>query len=188
MIGDTRRHWLRNGLVMAQVAGSLIVLVAAGLFTRSLTNAEAVDLGYDPHQVLNVSLDPKLQGYDQAARGGFLPRVAEPRESAPRCRIGQLGILASLGLLQRRHQRGRRRAKPAQPADKPAPGAGFNCVTPDYFSTMRMKILRGRAFAEADTSTSPPVAIVNETMAERLWPHQRGAWAAISHRRLRGTI
>lgn len=58
------RHWLRNGLVIAQVAGTLIVLVTAGLFTRSLTNAESIDLGYDPHNVLNLSFDPKLQGYD----------------------------------------------------------------------------------------------------------------------------
>ncbi len=60
----------------------------------------------------------------------------------------------------------------ATPADKRVPSAGYNCVSPDYFSTMRMKILRGRTFAEADTSSSPLVAIVNETMAERLWPHQ----------------
>jgi predicted permease len=59
-----------------------------------------------------------------------------------------------------------------QPADKRQPGAGYNCVTPDYFSTMRMKILRGRAFTDADTSTSQRVAIVNETMAKQFWPHR----------------
>jgi len=65
LIGHTRRHWLRSGLVIAQVAGSLVVLVAAGLLMRSLTNAESIDLGFNPHHVLNVSLDPKLQGYDE---------------------------------------------------------------------------------------------------------------------------
>ena len=69
--GVARRHRLRNGLVVAQVAGSVIVLVAAGLFTHSLKNVEAMDFGYDPHQVLNVSLDPKLQGYDQARAEAF---------------------------------------------------------------------------------------------------------------------
>lgn len=64
LVGDVRRHWLRNALVMAEIAGSLIVLVAAGLFTRSLTKAESIDLGFDPRQVLNVNIDPKLQGYD----------------------------------------------------------------------------------------------------------------------------
>src|SRR5208337_5581596 len=83
LIGDTRRHWLRNGLVMAQVAGSLIVLVAAGLFTRSLTKAEAVDLGYDPHQVLNVSLDPKLQGYDQPRGEAFFRELLRRVKALP---------------------------------------------------------------------------------------------------------
>ncbi|MBV9885082.1 MAG: ABC transporter permease, partial [Acidobacteria bacterium] len=65
LIGEgSRRHILRNSLVVAQVAGSIIVLVAAGLFTRSLQNAESVDLGYDPHNVLNIGLNPELQGYD----------------------------------------------------------------------------------------------------------------------------
>src|SRR5208282_2688841 len=58
------------------------------------------------------------------------------------------------------------------PQGKRVPGAGINCVTPDYFSTLRMKILKGRAFTDADTSSSQRVAIVNETMAKRLWPHQ----------------
>jgi hypothetical protein len=112
LIGHTRRHWLRSGLVIAQVAGSLIVLVAAGLFTRSLTNAESIDLGYDPHHVLNVSLDPKLHGYDQP-RGSFLPRLADPGESASRRRIGQPSILDSIGLLPRWHQCVRGRPSPS---------------------------------------------------------------------------
>ncbi len=171
LIGDTRHHWLRNGLVMAQVAGSLIVLVAAGLFTRSLTKAEAVDLGYDPHQVLNVSLDPKLQGYDQPHGEAFFRELLSRAKALPGVESASLAFSLPLGY----YSDGTSVAaegQPAQPADKPAPGAGFNCVTADYFSTMRMKILRGRAFTEADTSTSPPVAIVNETMAERLWPHR----------------
>src|SRR5208282_4161931 len=60
LIGDGgRRHIFRNSLVIAQVAGSLVVLVAAGLFARSLGNAQSVDLGFDPHNVLNVGLNPE---------------------------------------------------------------------------------------------------------------------------------
>jgi predicted permease len=171
LVGDTRRHWLRNGLVIAQVAGSLVVLVAAGLFTRSLTNAESIDLGYDPHGVLNISLDPKLQGYDQPRAEAFfrellrrakvLPGV-ESASSAFSIPLGYYGDGTSLYV----------EGQVRQPTDKRAPGAGYNCVTPDYFSTMRMKVIKGRAFTDADTSTSPHVAIVNEAMAERLWPHQ----------------
>jgi putative ABC transport system permease protein len=170
LVADARRHWLRNGLVMAQMAGSLIVLVAAGLFTRSLTNAESVDLGYDPHNVLNVGLDPKLQGYDQPRAEAFFRELLSRAKALPSVESTSLAFSIPLGYYgdgTSVYAQGQ-----ATGADKRVPSAGYNCVSPDYFSTMRMKILRGRTFAEADTSSSPLVAIVNETMAERLWPHQ----------------
>jgi putative ABC transport system permease protein len=170
LVGDTRRHWLRNGLVIAQVAGSLIVLVAAGLFIRSLTNAESIDLGYDPRNVLNVSLDPKLQGYDQTRAEAFFRELLSRAKALPGVESASLAFSVPLGY----YGDGSSVYPEGQPAssDKRAPGAGINCVTPDYFSTIRMKIVEGRAFTEADTNTSTPVAIVNQTMAERLWPHQ----------------
>ena len=170
LIGDARRHWLRNGLVIAQVAGSLIVLVAAGLFTRSLTNAEAVDLGYDPHHVLNICLDPKLQGYDQARSEAFFRELLQRVKGLPGVESASLAFSLPLGYYGDGASVYAEGQAP-QAKDKRPPGAGYNCVTPDYFTTMRMKILEGRAFTEGDTSTSQPVAIVNETMAKRLWPH-----------------
>ncbi len=172
MIGPAgrERHWLRNGMVMAQVAGSLIVLVAAGLFTRSLTNAESIDLGYDPHHVLNVSLDPKLQGYEQPRAEALFRELLNRAKALPGVESASLAFSVPLGY----YNDGSSvypEGQPVPPYKRP-PGAGYNCVTPDYFSTMRMKIVEGRAFTEADTSTSLPVAIVNQTMAERLWPHQ----------------
>jgi putative ABC transport system permease protein len=171
LLGDTRRHWLRNGLVMAQVAGSLIVLVAAGLFTRSLTNAEAIDLGYDPHNVLNVSLDPKLQGYDQERGEAFFRELLRRVKALPGVESASLAFSVPLGYYGDGTSVYAEGQAP-QPTDKRVPGAGYNCVTSEYFSTLRMKILRGRAFNDADTSSSQRVAIVNETMAERLWPHR----------------
>jgi predicted permease len=170
LIGDSRRQWLRKGLVIAQVAGSLIVLVAAGLFTRSLTKAESVDLGYDPHNVLNLGLDPKFQGYDQPRAEAFFRGLLSRAKALPGVESASLAFSVPLGYYgdgTSVHAEG----QPA-PEDKRAPSAGYNCVSPDYFSTLRMEIVKGRAFAEADTNTSQPVAIVNESMAERLWPHQ----------------
>jgi predicted permease len=169
LVGDSHRHWLRNGLVIAQVAGSLIVLVAAGLFTHSLTKAEAIDLGYDPHHVLNVNLDPKLQGYDQARGEAFFRELLERAKALPGVEWASLAFSVPLGYYGDGtdvHVEG----QAPQAKDKRPPGAGYNCVTPDYFSTLRMRILEGRAFTEGDTSTSQPVAIVNETMAKQLWP------------------
>ncbi|HEV2349109.1 MAG TPA: ABC transporter permease [Terriglobia bacterium] len=171
LIGDTRRHWLRNGLVVAQVAGSVIVLVAAGLFTRSLTNTESIDLGYDPHHVLNVNLDPKLQGYDQPRAEAFFRDLLSRAKALPGVESASLGFSIPLGYygdVTSVSTEGQVR----QPTDKLAPGAGYNCVSPDYFSTMHMKILKGRAFTDADTTASGQVAIVNQTMAERIWPNQ----------------
>ncbi len=170
LIGDTQRHWLRNGLVIAQVAGSLIVLVAAGLFTRSLTHAESIDLGYDPHHVLNVSLDPKLQGYDQPRAEAFFRQLLSRAKALPGVESASLAFSIPLGY----YGDGSNVYPEGQPIapGKRAPGAGINCVSSDYFSTMRMKIIRGRAFTDADTSASRPVAILNQTMAERLWPRQ----------------
>jgi putative ABC transport system permease protein len=171
VIGETQRHWLRNGLVIAQVAGSLIVLVAAGLLTRSLTKAEAIDLGYDPHHVLNVSLDPKLQGYDQAHAEAFFRELLRRAIALPGVESASLAFSVPLGYYGDGTSVYAEGQAP-QSTDKRLPGAGYNCVTPDYFSTMRMKIASGRAFNDADTSASQRVAIVNETMAERLWPHR----------------
>jgi predicted permease len=170
LIGDTTRHWLRHGLVVAQVAGSLIVLVAAGLFTRSLTNAESIDLGYDPHNVLNLSLEPKLQGYDQPRAEAFFRELLSRAKALPGVESASLAFSIPLGYYG--DGAGVYAEGQALPPGKRVPGASYNCVTPDYFSTLRMRILKGRAFIEADTSTSQPVAIVNQTMAERLWPGQ----------------
>jgi putative ABC transport system permease protein len=173
------RHWLRNGLVIAQVAGSLIVLVAAGLLARSLTNAESIDLGYDPHNVLNVSLDPKLQGYNQPRAEAFFRELLSRAKALPGVESASLAFSIPLGyygdgtsVYAEGHA--------ISPGER-VPGAGYNCVTPDYFAAMRMKILRGRAFTEADTSNSQLVAIVNQTMAERLWPHEEASGRRFSY-------
>ncbi len=170
LVGDTRRHWLRNGLVIAQVAGSLIVLVAAGLFTRSLTHAESIDLGYDPHNVVNISLDPKLQGYDQPRAEAFFRELLRRAKALPGVQSASLAFSVPLGY----YNDGSSLYAEGQtiPPGTRVPGAPYNSVSPDYFSTLRMKILEGRAFTDADTSTSEPVAIVNQKMAERFWPHQ----------------
>jgi len=184
-VGDTRRHWLRNGLVVAQVAGSLIVLVAAGLLTRSLKNAEAVDLGYDPHQVLNMSLDPSLQGYNQPQSEAFFRELLPRVRSLPGVQSASLAFSVPLGYYgdgTSVHPDGQER----QSTDNRAPGASYNCVTPDYFTTLRMKILEGRAFSESDTSTSPLVALVNEAMAKQLWPHQDAVGRRFSYKGAQG--
>jgi putative ABC transport system permease protein len=170
VIGHAGGNRIRNGLVIAQVAGSVVVLVAAGLFARSLTNAESIDLGYNPHQVLNVGLDPALQGYDQPRAEALFRELLARAKRLPGVTSASLAFSVPLGYygdgttLQVE-------GRPVPPGTR-APAAGYNCVTPDYFSTLRMELREGRSFTDADVSTSAPVAIVNQTMAERLWPHE----------------
>ena len=187
LVGDTRHHWLRNGLVVAQVAGSLIVLVAAGLLTRSLKNAEAVDLGYDPHHVLNLSLDPKLQGYDQQQSEAFFRELLRRVKALPGVQSASLAFSVPLGYYSDGtavYAEGQEH----ESTDKRAPGASYNCVTPDYFTTLRMKIVEGRAFTESDTGTSPLVAIVDEAMAKQLWPHQDALGRRFSYKGAQGSF
>jgi predicted permease len=184
LIGESGRHWLRNGLVIAQVAGSLILLVAAGLFTRSLTRAESIDLGFDPHNVLNVSLDPGLQGYTQPRAEALCRELLRRTQALPGVQSASLAFSIPLGY----YDNGAPVYAEAQ-APSPShqvPGASLNAVSPDYFTTLRIRILEGRAFTDADTATSGPVAIVNQTMAERLWPHQDAVGQRFSYKAAAG--
>ena len=170
LVGESGRHWRRNGLVIAQVAGSLIVLVAAGLFTRSLTRAESIDLGFDPHNVLNVSLDPGLQGYAQPRAEALLGELLHRAQMLPGVQSASLAFSIPLGIYNDGAPVYAEGQAPS-PSGR-VPGAIFNRVSPDYFTTMGIHLLQGRAFTDADTATSPPVAIINQSMAERLWPHR----------------
>jgi predicted permease len=170
MIGDSGHHWLRNSLVTGQVAGSLVVLIAAGLFVRSLTRAEEIDLGFKPHNLLNVGVNPGMQGYEQARAEAFLRELLRRAKSLPGVESASLSFSVPMGYYSTGAQIHVAGQAPAP--NRELPGAGFNIVTPEYFQTMGMKISAGRAFNEADTSSSAPVAIINEVMAKRLWPNQ----------------
>jgi len=144
--------------------------VAAGLFTRSLTRAESIDLGFDPHNVLNAGFDPGLQGYDQPRAEAFFRELLRRARTLPGVESASLAYSIPLGIYNdssRVYPEGQ-----TPPPSERVPGAGLNCISPDYFTTLEMHMLQGRAFTDADTATSQPVAIVNQTMAARLWPHR----------------
>jgi predicted permease len=166
------RHRLRSALVIAQVAGSLMLLVIAGLFVRSLRHAETMYLGFDPDHVLNVSVDPHGIGYDEARTKEFYRQLEERARALPGVQsvsmafgvpMGSSNIVNSGAVTIEGQQLG---------AGQPPPSLFFNSIDPTYFETMRVPLLRGRAFKETDNQTAPSVAIVNQTMADKYWPHQ----------------
>jgi putative ABC transport system permease protein len=164
------RQRLRNFLVVGQLAGSMVLLIVAGLFVRSLQQAQRMSLGFDPDHVLNISMDPNEVGYDDA-RGKTFYRELETRVRAlPGVESASLAFSIPLGF---NHQTEKLaiEGKPV-PEGEQAPEIVYNTVDPPYFQTMRIRILRGRAFTDADDETSPRVAIINETMAKRFWPNE----------------
>jgi predicted permease len=161
---------LRNVLVAAQVAGSFLLLLVAGLLARSLESAQRLDLGFDPSNVVNFSLDPHYLGYDAVQGGQFFEEVLRRVRALPGVESASLGCCGPMipsPLFAPVRMDGY-----IPPPGQPDPTVFFNQVSRDFFKTLRIPIVRGRAFLASDGRNAPRVAIINETMAERYWPGQ----------------
>jgi len=164
------RHRIRSILVGAEVAGSLVLLVVAGLFVRSLARTERMYLGFDPNHLLNVMLDPRQIGYDEARSQSFFRELIQQMASMPGVRSASVAFAVPLGFpgySDPVYVEGR----PPRPGEQP-PKISYNAVNPAYLSTMRVPLLHGRDFRDSDDEKAPPIAIVNHAMAGRLWPNQ----------------
>ncbi|MBV9075730.1 MAG: ABC transporter permease, partial [Acidobacteria bacterium] len=162
------RQRLRTGLVMVQVGGSLAVLIAAGLFARSMVGAEHADLGFNPHNVLNLTLDPHQIGYTEKQGQTFYRALLERVRVLPGVESASLGMAVPLGesLMEAEIR------APGFVAEKDERPAVFNLVSPEYFGTNQIRMLRGRDFTSADSEQTHPVAVINEAMARHYWPKQ----------------
>ena len=169
--GGVTRHRARSVLVAMQVAGSLMLLIVAALFVRSLKRAESMYLGFDPRHVAYVVTNPYEAGYDEA-RTKELDRELENRV---RALPGVESVSLSYDLPMSVFTDGSRvffEGRPLGPGQQP-PMIMFNLAEPAYFDTMRVPIVRGRSFTQSDNETSAPVAIVNQTMADEFWPGEK---------------
>ncbi|HET7873414.1 MAG TPA: ABC transporter permease [Terriglobales bacterium] len=169
LAGSTRSR-LRNTLVGAQVALSLLLLVVAGLFVRSTRNAERMDLGFEPAHILNASMDVRQVGFDQDRARRFYRELEERMRNVPGVQSVSLASSIPMGYSYDGGQiyvEGK-----AQDAKDAVPVVLYNSVSRDYFSNMRVLVLRGRVFTDQDTDKSPLVAVVNEAMAQKYWPKQ----------------
>jgi len=156
----------RQALVVAQVATSVVVLAVAGLFTRSLGAARRIDVGFDTRHTLAFSVDPSLLvGYDAERVVGLYRRILADLEALPGV---QAVARASSIPLDGNSATTRVFAAEATPASRAIAADNF-VVSPNYFSTLGMTIVAGRAFSPADTAGVERV-LVNETLVRRLWP------------------
>jgi predicted permease len=164
------RHRLRSALVVSQVAGSLVLLIVAGLFVRSLARAQTVYLGFDPDHVLNAVVDPKSMAYDEARTKSFYRDLEARVRALPGVQSASLAFSVPMGQVNDGgsiYIEGRPLSAGQQP-----PVVIFNHVDAPYFDTMRIPLLRGRAFRENDDEKAPLVAIVNQSMAHQFWPNE----------------
>jgi predicted permease len=160
-------HRVRDLLVVAQIALCFVLLAVAGLFARSLLAAERADLGFRPEGVLNVHMDVGQLGYTEQRARAFFDAVSERVRSLPGVENLSFAFTIPMGYV---------RVNAAVEAEGQARDrserllAGKNIVSPGYLQTMGVQLLRGRDFGDMDTAHDRPVAIVNQRLAELLWP------------------
>lgn len=161
------RARLRNSLVVTQVALSLLMLIAAGLFLRSLHNSQQVSPGFNPDGVLLASYDLSPNGYSEEAGIHFHRQALERVRALPGVTVASAARRVPLGF------DGASTVAITVEGYVPQPNeqlnTPLNLVGPGYFATVQMPLLAGREFSEHDTKDRPAVAIVNETMARRYW-------------------
>jgi predicted permease len=168
--GGAARQRGRSLLVVGQVAGSLVLLVGAGLFVRSLQNANRIDLGFAPDHVLNATLDPFWAGYNIQRSKDFYRELRRRVDAWPEVKSSSLALAVPLGYINtisRIYIDGR-----PIPPDRQVPTVGSNYIDGAYFETLQIPIVRGRAFRDSDKDGTARVAIINQTMAERYWPNE----------------
>jgi predicted permease len=157
-------QWTRKVLVMVQVAVSVVVLVAATLFLHSLWNGFSIDLGFRPENLLVVRVDPTAQGYSRERSALFFQQLEERVSKLPR--VLSASVVAPLPLGSFSSGRVYSVSGTSRTID-----ANRHMVGPRYFETMGIPLLRGRGFRDIAAS-SPPVAVINLVMAERLFPDE----------------
>ena len=160
----------RAVLVSAQLALSVVVLTATGLLLQSWRHAVDTDLGFDPDPVMAVGVNPAAMGYDTDRRRVFYRQLVEqlPRlqqvSAASAVEIVPLTLSSRTALMLR----------PGEPVPSLSELIGTaprsNNITPGYFETVGIPFLAGRDFSPADDETAPSVTIVDEALADRLWP------------------
>ena len=152
----------RKLLLSVQIALTLLLLAGAGLFVRTLSNMRATDLGFEPEQLIQLSLSPKNAGYQNKEVAPYFRRTVERVQALPGVRSAAFSVtrvMANHGWSSGIRVQGFTSAE----SD---PGPNRNAVGPDYFATMGIPMVMGREFTARDDEKAPMVAIVNEAFAK----------------------
>lgn len=163
------RSRVRHGLIVAQMALSIILLTCAGLFLSNLRTATQLDVGFTPAGAVTASLAPGLQGYERPKTEQFYRSLFERLRATPG--VDDVGMIETLPL-----GLGGSDTRVAIPGYTPAQGEGMNIhyasMSPGYLAAIGTRLLAGRDFTERDDSAAARVLIVNQRFIERFWPGQ----------------
>ena len=162
------RQVARRGLVVLQMASSVVLALAAGLLIRSLVELNRIDLGFNPGNVLTAQLQVPATDYRQPADVVRFYRQLDERI----LQVSGVKAVGAVRVLPLSRPIGdwsiKIEGRPYVPAENP--NGDFQAVTPGYFEAMGVGLARGRFLTAADREGTTPVAVINETMAARYWP------------------
>jgi len=174
----SRRRWLKSPLVTIQVALSLALLVAAGLFVRLARDGTSVDVGNGAEATVLADADAGLAGFDEARALPLYAAVEARLAAMPDVAAASLGVTIPFGSVTFGESVRRAGTRPAAGERPATPEAGrsfdatWNAVGAGYPQAMGLRLLQGRTFTDAEAlrQGAPRVAIVNQALAARLWP------------------
>ena len=163
----SRRRWLRQFLVVGEIAIALVLLIGAGLLINSFWRLLRTDRGFDERNVLTVNL--MLSRYSTPEQQiNFLRTVLERVAQAPGARA--VGLTSALPLRGGASTDFVIEGRTYELGDEPS--ADIRTIDPNYFRAMGIPIRAGRVFADSDSADSPKVMVINESMARRFWPNE----------------
>jgi len=160
--GGTSPFRFRKGLVVAQVALSLLLLIGAGLFTRSLLNLRSLDPGFEADRLLSFAVNPALNGYEPTRRLAVLKRLQDDLAAEPGVKSVSL---AEEPLMTNSDTSHSIKVEGYQAREDENMNPKFNGVGPGFFSTLGIPLVAGRDFTDTDLMDAPKVAVVNEEFA-----------------------
>jgi putative ABC transport system permease protein len=165
------RAWVRNTLVVLEMALALVVLISAGLLIRSFWRLQQVNPGFAPQNTLAMSLAlPATKYREPAQRANFYKEALRRIRALPG--VQSAGAISNLPMSGDNSSGSFRIEGREVPQGQSPPHGDRWAATTDYFSTMKIPIVRGRFFDDRDTTESQPVAIIDEAMAAKYWPDE----------------
>ena len=169
--GSRARHLFRSGLVVAELSLALVLLASAGVFVKSLSKLKDVDVGFRPHGLMTAAFALPERQYDTPAKQiAFLDSALDRLSNSPGVESAAAGVplpFSGFGGSASFQIDGR-----VSPPGDPGPHGDVRAVSPRYFDTMGIRLIRGRAFTDQDRLGGQPVAIVDENLARDYWPNQ----------------